>query len=231
MGKDRIEQIERYMIQVMDTVAAPELKIAHDFKHVDRVRGWMLQIASGEAFPDMDVAEAAALLHDIGLARVSIKQRDQHGQAGAEMSAKFPRENQLFSDEEVEIIVDAVRCHNTPRGGGRLGEMLRDADKLDGMGAVGIMRALTSKSAKSEYPPQNIKGETWEMPMEAFEKRFAEGKGIGDYIVDQLNFQITFYEELHTDTARRLGKPLVEFTKAYVLQLDAEIAATRMDKQ
>lgn len=231
MNKDRIQQIERYVMQVMGTVAAPELKIAHDFKHVDRVRSWMLQIARGEGFPDMEIAEAAALLHDIGLARVSVEQRGQHGQVGAEMAVQFLRENQLFSDEKIEIIADAIGCHNIPHGGGRLGEMLRDADRLDGIGAVGIMRALTSKSAKPEYPPRNIKGDTWAMPMEEFEKRFAEGKGIGEYIVDQLNFQITFYEELHTDTARRLGKPLVEFTKAYVLQLDAEIAATRMGKQ
>jgi len=63
--------------------------------------------------------------------------------------------------------------------------------------------------------------------MEEFEKRFAEGVGIGDYIVDQVNFQISFYGELHTETARQIGQPLVEFMKAYIVQLDSEINDTQ----
>lgn len=64
--------------------------------------------------------------------------------------------------------------------------------------------------------------------MGGFEERFAEGKGIGNHIIDQVNFQISFYGELHTETAKQIGKPLVEFIKAYVIQLDSEINAAQM---
>jgi uncharacterized protein len=232
MGQDRIQEIETYVIQLMSTVTTPDLKIGHDFKHVDRVRGWVLRIASSEGFEDMELAEATALLHDIGLARVSVKQRSQHGEVGAEIAIQFLREHQLFSEQEIEIIADAIRCHNSPRGGGgTLGEILRDADKLDALGAVGIMRAFTTKYAKPEYPTHDVKGETWEMPIAGFDERISKGKGIGACIIDQINFQISFYEGIHTETAKQLGKPLVEYMKAFVLQLEAEVNTAQMVEQ
>ena len=59
--------------------------------------------------------------------------------------------------------------------------------------------------------------------MAGFEARFAAGEGIGEHIIDQVNFQISFYGELHTETAKQLGRPLVAFMKAYVRQLEVEI--------
>jgi uncharacterized protein len=207
----------------MSAVNAPDLRIAHDFKHVNRVRYWALDIATNERLGNLEIVEATALLHDIGLACVEVEQRSQHAQVGAEIATRFLRERRLFTEEEVEAIADAIRHHSSPSGGGVLGDVLRDADKLDALGAIGIMRAFTSKYAKPEYDPQCVKGNTWELAMSGFEKRFDEGEGIGDYIIDQVNFQISFFGELCTNTAKRLGKPLVEFMKAYVIQLDSEI--------
>ena len=225
MVKGRIQRIEDHVRRSMSTVTAPDLKIAHDWGHVDRVRRWALEIAENEGL-DLELVEAAALLHDIGLACVEIEQRSQHAQVGAEIAAQFLHERQLFTEQEIEAITGAIRCHSSPNGGGVLGQVLRDADKLDALGAVGIMRAFTSKYAQPEYDSHNVKGDTWEMTMEEFEKRFAEGAGIGGYIVDQVNFQISFYGELHTETARQIGQPLVEFMKAYIVQLDSEINGT-----
>jgi putative nucleotidyltransferase with HDIG domain len=224
---NRVRQIEHYVEQSMGAVNAPDLRIAHDFRHVDRVRRWTLEIAAHEGLQDSEIVEAAALLHDIGLAYVEVEQRSRHAQAGAEIATQLLRERQLFTEEEIEAIADAIRHHSSPSGGGVLGDILRDADKLDALGAIGIMRAFTSKYAKPEYDPQCIKGDTWEMAMTGFERRFAEGKGIGDYIIDQVNFQISFFGTLCTKTAKRLGKPLVEFMQAYVVQLESEVTSCR----
>ena len=110
--EDRIQQIESFVRQSMSTVTAPDLRIAHDFKHVDRVREWALHIASAEAIQDLGLVEAAALLHDIGLTHVEVEQRSQHAQVGAEIAAQFLREHHLFSGEEIGIITDAIRCHS-----------------------------------------------------------------------------------------------------------------------
>ncbi|MCL5998871.1 MAG: HD domain-containing protein [Chloroflexi bacterium] len=224
---DRIQQIEAYVRQTMSAVDTPDLRIAHDFKHVDRVRRWALRIARGEGIAALEPVEAAALLHDIGLTRLSTDQRSRHARVGAEMAAQFLRERRLFSSLEIEAISNAIAYHSAPGGGGSFAELLRDADKLDALGAVGLMRACTSRYARPEYDPDNVKGDTWQMTMQQFERRFTQGRGIGAYILDQVNFQISFYGELHTETARQLAQPLVEFMRAFVVQLEAEINASR----
>ena len=225
MPPDVMEQIERYVRASMEGVVDPDLRIAHDFQHVDRVRCWARQIAAGEGYGDLAVIEAAALLHDVGLAHV--EQRGQHAGVGAEVAAAFLRSNTLFAEREVEAIAGAIRCHSAVEGGGALGEILRDADKLDALGAVGIMRACTSKYAQPAYGPQVVRGETWGLPIAGFEQRFAAGVGIGPTIVDQINFQISLGGDLRTETARRMGEPLVAYMRAFVIQLSAEVDAGR----
>jgi HD domain-containing protein len=225
MAARAIEQIERFVRVSMEGVADPELRIAHGFQHVDRVRCWARQIAAGEGFEDEALVEAAALLHDVGLAHV--ERRSEHAWVGAEVAAAFLRSNALFADSEVEAIAAAIRCHSVVSGGGVLGEILRDADKLDTLGAVGIMRAFTSKYRKPPYGPQGVRGETWGLPIAGFEARFAAGLGIGPTIVDQIHFQISLGGDLRTATAQRLGAPLVAYMRAFVVQLAAEVEAGR----
>jgi HD superfamily phosphodiesterase len=234
MAHSRIQQIEDFVRQTMHTVVAPELRIAHDFKHVDRVRRWALRIAKGEearghTIGDLELVQAAALLHDIGLAHIAVDQRSRHAQVGAERAAQFLRERRLFSEAEIDAIANAIAYHSAPDGGGALAALLRDADKLDALGAAGLMRAFTSKYAMPEYDPNDVKGDTRQMTMQQFEHRFAEGKGIGAYILDQVNFQISFYDELYTETARQLARPLVEFMRAFVKQLEVEIVGSQYD--
>jgi len=223
MLRNKIRQVEEYAAGTMAS------EVAHDFKHVDRVRSWALQIAREEGYEDLEVVEIAALLHDIGLG--CAEKRSMHGQIGAEMAARFLRDNNLFPEERIEEIANAIRFHNSNReGSGKLLGILRDADMIDAFGAVGIMRAFTSKSSKPEYDPQNVKGDTWGISARGIDERFDRGLGVGDYIVDQINFQISYYDNLTTRTAKRLAKPLVEFMKDYIVRLEAEINAGAFDR-
>ena len=102
--RDRIRTIENYVRWSLSSVTEPDLRIAHDFSHVDRVRNWALRIARGEAVQDLELVEAAALLHDIGLTRVEVSKRGQHARIGAEIAEQFLSEHQLFSEEEIGVI-------------------------------------------------------------------------------------------------------------------------------
>jgi HD superfamily phosphodiesterase len=225
MDNSRIKQVEKFAKESMDSIQGRDLKLAHDYKHVDRVRGWILQIAQNEGYENLELAESTALLHDVGLAHV--EHRQEHAQIGAEIAARFLKEHGLFGTQEIATIADAIRWHASASGGGRLGEILRDADKLELFGAIGIMRCLTSRYAIPDYDPQNIKGETWEMTIEAFEERFAAGMGVGSTIIDHVNFQMSLYDDLYTKTAQELALPLIEYAKGYIKQLEFEVIAAK----
>ena len=197
-------------------------EIGHDFKHADRVRNWALRIAQEEGYEDLQAVEVAALLHDIGLAQV--KKRSLHGPIGSLMAVEFLTEKNIFPEDVVKEIGTAIRYHNSiQHGNGRLLDIVRDADILDLLGAIGIMRAYTSLSSRPEYDPENVKGEMWGASAREYDRRFDEGLGTGDYIVDHLNFHISCYGNLHTEAAKRLAKPLVEFIRDFIIQLESEV--------
>jgi uncharacterized protein len=215
MPKSKVQQVENYVREMLTKA------VAHDFKHVDRVRNWALRIATEEGYQDTEVVEVAALLHDIGLPYA--EKRGRHGEIGAEVAVKYLRENGFFTGEIIEEIAEAIRYHSSLEDRGELQVILKDADKLDAIGAVGIMRAFTSKSWKPEYEEGSVKGETWGLSARGFDERLDSKMEVGDYIIDQINWQISYYEDLRTETAKRLAAPLIEFMKDYVLQMEREV--------
>jgi HD superfamily phosphodiesterase len=240
-----VNQTEKYVKDAMSHNDST-LMIAHDFKHVDRVRKWALTIAEGEGYPHLEMLEVTALLHDIGLSQVSgtkdIKDRaalPPHGPIGAEIAARFLKENSALSVEEFHLIVDAIKHHsdspkamseylNTLEEKGKLAAILTDADMLDALGAVGLMRAFTSKYFLPEYDPADIKGIAWGLSDKECMEKFGvyPGRELApvNTIIDQINQQIRYYRGLHINTVKRLATPFVQFMKDFVLQLEHEIS-------
>jgi uncharacterized protein len=223
MHVNRMCEIEDYARQMMEGGDARH-RLAHDYKHADRVRRWAVRIADEEGYERGAMVEAAALLHDVGLAVVT--ERGRHAEEGAGLAAEFLLRGSYFSEGEIEEIARAIRAHSWQGEGGPLGDILRDADMLDMFGPVGLMRALTSQSHKPDYDQERPQGETWGLRAEDFTRRFAEGRGTGPTIVDQINFQISCYDNLATGTARRLALPLVEYMRSYLVELARQIAGT-----
>jgi putative nucleotidyltransferase with HDIG domain len=212
----RINQIEAYARRTLTET------VAHDFKHLDRVRGWAIQIARAEGYPDLDRVQAAALLHDIGLP--CTEKRRQHGLVGARMAADYLRQEDLFIDAEIDEITHAIRFHNRNRQGhGPLLTILRDADILDLLGAQGILRAATFRADSPDFPAGQPKGDTWGFSAPQFDECFDRGIGVGPYLVDHINFQLSCYDNLGTDFARAKAQPLVAFMRAFMLQLEVEV--------
>jgi uncharacterized protein len=120
---------------------------SHDLYHSLRVALWTLRCADGEV--DTRVAIAAALCHDL----VNLPKDHADRARASEYSSEAARAllaGGRFSENEIDGIADAVRSHSFSRGEQPttlLGRALQDADRLEAVGAIGILRTAAVGAA------------------------------------------------------------------------------------
>ena len=197
-----LAQVEAWVRETLDA----NKKRAHGWLHIDRVRRNIRVLAHAEAV-DPFLAELAALFHDVG--RTQPGPEGEHGARSAAMAAPFLADLPL-SDEEREAVLHAIRWHNSTRADTPLLLLLRDADMLDGLGAMGILRAFMSKSHLLPYDP--------DVPFEGTNHRWPTS-----YASDQLFSQMEWYDRLNTNTARRMAKERIALMANFVAQAHREI--------
>lgn len=116
----------------------------HDVAHLLRVARWTLRLG-GEAV-DFREAVAAALLHDA----VHVPKSSPDRARASELAAAHAAERLAalgFPPEAVTRIADAVRDHSFSRGAvpaTALGGALQDADRLEALGAIGLLRTIST---------------------------------------------------------------------------------------
>ncbi len=179
---------------------------AHCWPHVDRVRRTAVLLAQAEGV-DPFLAACATLLHDVG--RAVPGPEAEHGVRSAELAAPLLDELPLSESERQDILF-AVRWHNSTRDDTPLLCVLRDADMLDGLGAIGLMRAFTSKAALPAYDPEApFEDGPYERPPRT--------------VSDQVRFQMEWIGFLNTDSARELAQAKIEFMRTFVHQLRRDL--------
>ena len=118
-------------------------ELAHDRFHIERVYRWALRLAQ-EAGADADLAGATALVHDLALVPKDSPDRAQGGERSALMAGDvLSAAGYTLSD--ADAIAEAVRTSSWSRGlapTNALGVVLQDADRLDAIGAVGLLRTV-----------------------------------------------------------------------------------------
>ena len=131
---------------------------AHDFDHVMRVYKNAKKICLKEKV-NPKLVLSAALLHDIVSYPKSDKRSKLSSIGSAELSKKILK-NYEFSDEEIQIISDAIRDHSFSQN--KIpktieGKILQDADRLDALGAIGIARvfAVAGSEKRLFYNPED----------------------------------------------------------------------------
>ena len=178
---------------------------AHDIKHTLRVAALARHIATHEG-GDPDEAEAAGLLHDLG--RLTQDEEAGHAEAGVEWADSILRETTEFSDDARQRILSAVRQHSRLRSKGLLANIIQDADKLEGLGAVGLMRAYVSKSHLLDYPEGVIA---------------ERGSIAARNISEQIAFQMEWFDMLYTTTAKDMGERRYCFMRDFLSELKTDI--------
>ncbi len=124
------------------TAATPDP--THDTAHALRVAHWTLRLGGVEV--DAREAIAAALLHDA----VNPEKDSPERALASTRSAELARERLAaleFGPPAIDRIADAIRDHSFSRGAvpaTPLGRALQDADRLEALGAIGLLRCIST---------------------------------------------------------------------------------------
>ncbi len=187
---------------------------AHGWEHVKRVYDLALHIAEQEG-GDRLIVGAAALMHDLGRADPG-----NGGMHHAERSIELAGE--LLTAYHVphatqEAITHAIRAHSYSRGGQPAtleAYILRDADRLDALGAIGIMRwAMT---AATLHTPRNYH------PTDPFAERRASDDH--NFVLDHFFAKLLkLSDTITTGTARALAQQRMAFMHTYLAEFKREL--------
>jgi len=178
--------------------------ISHDFKHILRSTKIAKFIAEREGY-DIREAEVACLLHDMG--RTVQEESKDHGIAGVPLATKLLDEYTDFDISAKTRILAAVRDHCELNVPGVLTHIVQDADMLDGMGAIGLMRNYISNPNILDYRPEEI------IPNE-----FRRGISMHD----SMPYQLNYINLIHTDTGRAIAKNRHDFMLRFLEEFNIE---------
>jgi len=197
---------------------------SHDLGHSFRVALWAVRLGGDQL--DERSAIAAALLHDA----VFIPKDSPNARRASDQASVFAREllSELsadggFSIEEIEAICDAIRDHSYSRGvtpQTLLGKVLQDADRLEALGAIGLIRAVSVgvQIGSAWFDPEDPLAERRDLD----EKR---------YIVDHFFTKLLrLPETMHTDKGRAEAERRVDFLRSFLVQLGDEVTS-RVDSE
>ncbi len=107
--------------------------------HVERMTTWCEKLGP-DAGADMEILVSGALLHDIG---VSVD-RKTHYQAGKAKAREILKQTG-FPEDKIEAALHVGEAHSRyggPEPGTTEARVARDADALEYVGAIGIIRAV-----------------------------------------------------------------------------------------
>ncbi len=187
----------------------------HGWGHILRV--WRLARRLHEAEGgDWEILQAAVLLHDA--------QESQHNATRAahhEASATFARkvlQAEGWPEERVAAVEHAIREHRFRHGGRPQtleARLLFDADKLDAIGAVGVMRSI-AHAVRHHQPP-------YAPPSARFLRTGEREPGEPHSAYHEYLFKLRVLKErLYTPTARAIAEARHARMAAYFAALAAE---------
>lgn len=205
---------------------------AHGMDHVVRVYNLATKLAQGQDV-DLDVLQAAALLHDIGgrleqdNKNKDLAKKKDHAVESARIAKPFLKELG-YSDQKIKHICDCIISHrfrtdNKPKT--LEAKIVFDADKLETVGAIGIARAFTWVGRNNAHIYKKV------ADINKYAQENLGGK-LNGKIQDrtkhspQINWETKdkyILEYLYTPQAKEFAKKRKEFFKEFMDKLEREI--------
>jgi uncharacterized protein len=135
--------VKKYMNKIND--------ISHDYNHIKLVIKYSLKIAKKEGVNDINelfIIKMAALLHDIGDHKYTNKNQKK---IINKLLNKFGKLRKDDKKEIIEIASNVSLSKEDNRKNKKL-DIVKDADRINSLGAIGILRYATYNVKNSEKP-------------------------------------------------------------------------------
>jgi len=186
----------------------------HDYAHIMRVVGVCNKIG-GKLEVDLEILIPAAMLHDLVNLPKDHPERNQASQKAAQEAEEILKGLE-YSEKEINQIKMVITEHSYSLGKKPScieSAVLQDADRLDALGAIGIMRTVTCgcRLGADYYDVGDPFGKNRELN----DKQFT----IDHFFTKLFKLVNTF----NTDEAKSEAQERVQFMKSFLNQLESEI--------
>lgn len=189
--------------------------LAHGWEHVKRVYTLAVSIAEQEGAHRF-ITAMAALLHDLG--RLSDDTTSHHADLSTSLAAELLLPYQL-APETREAILHAIMAHSFSRGIEPYtleAGIVRDADRLDSLGAIGILRWAVTGTIRRTAGTQAYH------PDDPFAEQHQPDDQV--YMLDHFFTKLLKLPDgMITETGRRMAAQRVTFMSEYLDELRKEI--------
>lgn len=192
----------------------------HDYFHLERVHNYAMEIAKNlpKKFKfDEDVLWAASFLHDIGYKGHEQDMRNHH-KYGMAIAKKWLKEVS-FPNKKIPDVVEVIRLHDNfhwDENGEKTKHVetliIQDADRIDALGAIGIVR-ITYFHGEYGYPIYNP-------------EKVPKTKKIwlNHSLLDQLKRDpMSKWQNLNFDYSKKMSRDKYEFLNKFYLELKKEL--------
>ena len=199
---------------------------AHSLDHIMRVYSLCLILAEHEENVDLDILIPAALLHDIARVKESNDNTGatDHAILGSKMSEEILR-NLEYEEEKIEKIKHCVVSHRFRSGNEPKtieAKILFDADKLDGLGAIGIARTFMISGQFGQSLLTNHSSENYIAENTVENGRLKDVSKHSAFIEYEVKFK-KIPEKLYTKKAKEIGISRLNFMNEFFNRLRMEV--------
>ncbi len=216
-----------YQVQVLPLVYAEVEQrytgitdLAHGWEHISRVYTLAQYIAEKEG-ANLFIVGMAALLHDLGHTAIRLPSDaapGHHTDDSVTLALDIMRRYEIPDDIQ-QTVIHAILAHSFSRGlepQTLEARVIRDADRLDALGALGIMRwsivgAQRSTEQTRSYNPDDP---------------FAEQRLPDDHTYMLDHFFVKLFklaDTMTTATGRSLAQRRTAFMRSYIYELKSEL--------
>jgi uncharacterized protein len=209
------DEIEQRCMAILDQLTAGESPdSAHDRAHILRVATTAKEILKNED-ADHRIVIAAAWLHDCVVLSKDHPKRNNASKLAAEKASALLRRDG-FPESLIDKIAHAIEAHSYSAGiepQSIEAKIVRDADRLDALGAVGIARCL-------------MVGGMLNRPLYDPEDPFCKHRNPDDQTFTLDHFYEKLFklpETMHTESAKMIAVERVAFMKRFLEQMQREI--------